>query len=678
MKLIFIYDTKELENVGQLIKDVPEEDHLHVITFNKHLCDVAIETKNNIPESEPCIILIDQYLSCADEGYEWLQRSAGIALIKFLRMLEVRSHIILLTPFAGKELELVRQNHGNLIVTSKGVSFARNLCDFGDKTAEELDKTSKITFDENQELKPYILAEFRLPEDERHNWANWWGIVQLTDVHRSLFPNELNNRTTQYFSDIDIELKSLKNVQALYLFHHKIDFKKAIDDAVLEKYSKQKILLAIEIKKLKEKTNGTGKKNPKPDDWTDFIHDREKIISENVFLKGFNKQIFDNQIRAAKVALERGKNDLVIKEKEYKEIETTISKLIRRTFDVSDKFYNEISKYRFTGESKCRIIYIDDNAGKGWSELFQILIYGKKQSDSIFKAIDDTNKQPDTLYEQIKTQINVIDPHLVLLDLRLKNESGTHQNVEELSGAIILRRIREDFPGLPVMMTTASNKAWSYKTLINLGADAYWMKEGIDLFASLSVTERANYSVNNYRNFLRTINTLSGDKYQFLKKYSLDINEVERASEQWWLNPKWRNQLSDKYLKGLQTDPKVVSQILNDTLLILRDYLRIEFIQSEYGKVLNCWMYPSLIIQNLAKIVEHIHGVVQTGIPTTQYIKEMRGDIDAGELLRLRGYASHYNDARNLDYESVKDFTERLIIYLKQKPDFGVNLKFMT
>jgi hypothetical protein len=204
------------------------------------------------------------------------------------------------------------------------------------------------------------------------------------------------------------------------------------------------------------------------------------------------------------------------------------------------------------------------------------------------------------------------------------------------------------------------------------------MKEGIDIFASLSVTERANYSVNNYRNFLRKINTLSGDKYQFLKKYSLDINEVERASEQWWLNPKWRNQLSDKYLKGLQTDPKVVSQILNDTLLILRDYLRIEFIQSEYGKVLNCWMYPSLIIQNLAKIVEHIHGVVQTGIPTTQYIKEMRGDIDAGELLRLRGYASHYNDARNLDYESVKDFTERLIIYLKQKPDFGVNLKFMT
>jgi len=681
MKLLFIYDNPELMGIGTINSNIPTDKQIHVLTVEngtkKNLYDVVTDIKKQAPEPKSCIIFIDQYLACADEGFEWLQRNAGIALIKFLRMMEVRHHIVLITPFSGNEIELVKQSPGNLIVTSKGISFARYLHEFRDKTIEELNKRAEDTF-EGQNLKPYILTEFRLPEDERHNWANWWGIVQLTDVHRNLFPNDLNNRANQYSSDIDNELKSLKNVQALQLFHHKVDFKKAVDEAVLEKYSKQKIILAIEIEKLKKKINGTGKKNPKPDDWTDFINEREMIVSDNQNKSGFDRQHFDTQIAEAKAALEQGKNDLGKKEKELKEIETTTSKLTDRTFDISDNFKNEISKFRFSDKNKCRIIYVDDNAGKGWSDMFQILIYGSKQTDNIFKAIDDTDKHTDTLYEEIKTQINTIDPHLVLLDLRLKNESGTYLNVEELSGTNILRKIREDFPGLPVMMTTASNKVWSYQTLLNLGADAYWMKEGIDVSASLSVRERANYSVDNYRNFLRMINALSGEKYQFLKKYSLNINEIMSDSAQWWLNPEWCNHTTDTYRIGLQVDAKVVSKILYDTLLIIRDYLRIEFIQSEYGKVLNKWMYPTLIVQNLAKIIEHIHGVTQTGIPTTQYIKETRGDTDAGELLRLRGYASHYNDAKNVDYESVKDFTDKLLIYLKQKPDFRVGLRVVT
>jgi CheY-like chemotaxis protein len=681
MKSLFVYDSLELAEVGRIINAITPSDHIHVLTVNGqekgNLYDVAEEIKGRAPENEPYIIFIDQYLDCADIDFKLLQSNAGIALIKFLRIMNVRHHIVLITPFSGNQIELVKQSPGNLIVTSKGISFAQNLYEFKDKSLEELNKLAENTF-EGQDLTPYILTEFRLPEDERHNWANWWGIIQLTDVHRNLFPHELNNRANQYSTDIDNELKSLKSVQALQLFHHNVDFKKAVDKAALEKLSKQKIILANEIDKLKKRISGTGKKNPKPDDWTDFIFDREKIISENVSVKGFNKQIFDSQIEVARAALELGKCDLGKKEIEFKEIETTISNFTDKTFDVSDNFKNEISKFRFSGKNKCRIIYVDDNAGKGWSEMFQILIYGSKQTDNIFKWIDDTDKHIDTLYEEIKTQISKIDPHLVLLDLRLKNESGTYLNVEEISGTNILRKIREGFPGLPVMMTTASNKVWSYQTLLNLGADAYWMKEGIDVSASLSVMERANYSIDNYRNFLRMINALSGDKYQFLKKYSLDISEIVRDSAQWWLNPEWCNHATDTYRKELQVDAKVITQILYDTLIIIRDYLRMEFIQSEHEKVLNIWMYPTLIIQNLAKIIEYIHGVTQTGIPTTHYIKETRGDVDAGELLRIRGYASHYNDAKNVDYESVKDFTVRLVMYLQKKPEFRVGLNVVS
>lgn len=222
MTLIFIYDTKELENLGQLIKNVPEKDHVHVLTANKHLYDVAIEVKNKISEPESCIIFIDQYLSCADEGFEWLQRNAGIALIKFLRMLEVRSHIVLITPFAGKEMELVRQGPGNSIVTSKGISFTRNLYTFCNKTIDELDRLSEINFDEKQDLKPYILAEFRLPEDERHNWANWWGIDRLWLAHHVISDGSKNSldrsEIDNYPSSLIKITKELKNFQALFLY----------------------------------------------------------------------------------------------------------------------------------------------------------------------------------------------------------------------------------------------------------------------------------------------------------------------------------------------------------------------------------------------------------------------------------------------------------------------------
>ncbi len=688
MKFIFIYDSTELRNIGRITatENGMVEEHVFTICENnpaerKHLYDVAIEVENKIPESEPCLIFIDQYLSCADESFEWLQRNAGIALIKFLRMLEVRSHIVLITPFAGNEMELVHQSTGNLIVTSKGVSFARNLYEFCNKTNEELETLFNITFDDKQDLKPYILAEFRLPEDERHNWANWWGVLQLTDIHKSLFPNEFNEYK-KYPADIDKKLKLLKNVQALFLFHQNIDFTQVIDEVIFSKYEKQKKILESEIDKLEKRVCGTGKNNPKPDNWFDFIRDRECIVKEMLSNnKESDVSVLLNQIQEAKASLIQGDKILSKKREDIKEIEKKIRKLKDNPIEISTEFKNEISKFRFTNENKPKIVYIDDNADNGWSEIIQVMIYGGVQDESTFKPIHDTEIGIDLLFDVIRLQIEKMDAHLILLDLRLKTEGNNIRKVDELSGAQILKKIRKSFPGLPVMMITASNKIWSYQTLFNLGADAYWVKEGLDVATSLTKEERATFSIKNYRELLRTIYLLSKGEYQFLKRLGREVLKMfdERHEKKWWWKEyaaptvnsvSWDN---TEYFKQTKNFDRIFD-VLMDGIHNYRRYLQQSRINennvAQYSYESS--ILRSQLINRFSGIVESIHfgdgnhfnSKIIGRIDLNDFNSEGRKDYVSWYLLQFRNHASHFSSMIFCNSKHLISYISGLIAWL--------------
>lgn len=198
MKLIFTYDNKELKELGGIINSVPVSEYIHVLTEDKegkkkNLYDVAVDIKEKIPKSESCIIFIHQYLACADEGFEWLQRNAGIALIKFLRMMEVRSHIVLITPFSGNEIELVKHSPENLIVTSKGISFAKYLHELRDKTISDLNALTTIdNTAEKKNLLPYFRAEIDFINEIDHSFANEYGIELMFRAHQGITGKKLS------------------------------------------------------------------------------------------------------------------------------------------------------------------------------------------------------------------------------------------------------------------------------------------------------------------------------------------------------------------------------------------------------------------------------------------------------------------------------------------------------
>ncbi len=721
MKLLFIYDNTDLqmvtETVGRLSEAVPAINHRHVLTIDdeqakRKLYDVAVDIKKEISVNKDCIIFIDQYLACADEDFEWLQRNAGIALIKFLRMLEVRNHIVFVTPFAGKEIELVKQNPANLILTSKGISFSKSLYEFKNKSLTEIGEFAQNKFDEKQDLKPYILAEFRLPEDERHNWANWWGIDRLWNIHRVVEKEKYGTterwNLQEYPDSLKNKIKELKNRQALYLYGHQdkiiLTRLKEVNDEIVDvknkyiKYSnaredfiKQRDTIKNLIKeKTFEITNIESNFNYlESRSWglngleAVFSQKRAECIRRITALseqirelqnslieeKGLNQNIREigNRITKNETTLdslkkqfeEEGKKYIAILKNQINELDTEVKSLQSRILSKSVSAIRE----KLQNQSP-KILYVDDQASDGWGNIFQHIIYGKEDKEQ-FDIIQP--KEKDTINSEyfikiVSPKIISHQPELILLDLRLNRESGVRIEVENLSGAVLLKEIRKQYPGIPVLMTTASNKSWSYEELQRIGCDAFWTKEGVDT----GMTEVD--SIKNYMRFAELVNILTEDDYKFMSEFSAGINKLSDASTFWWED--------SQYANNKKVDKDEVITILKHTLFIIREYLKNEVINPYKNEQQTNWLLPALIIHNLGKIPELIYNTWKS---------ELMFDKQAQDLYKLRNSASHIvqqregkedknegrKNVKTLTFSDAKEQCIRILAYLqlKKKPD---------
>ncbi len=700
MKVIIIDDDTDLENYGY---GLPGEDFVFTksdANSKRKLYDVAVEVKHKIQliltrnEAEEIILFITVFLECSDKDFQWLQSQSGIALLKFLRMIGVEQHVVLISPYEA--LNLVKQSPGNLIVISPGVTITTVYSDFGCFTAARLKEIAEEKFD--AALSPYLLADFSLPEDERHNWANWWGIDRLWNIHRRIEKKRYLEQTERWnLPDYPVALKKkikeLKNYQALFLYGHKDTL---VDESLLmikqEKSETEKDIAFLNKKKIQIEeaiTFFSELKTGTESHLLKHIHSLENLKQINAYDNSLLvKSILNNiltpaesyklisDIKSFEQSIEVRK-DIIdnifvgkIKSSEKKVVNLlqSVRGLYQQANDRLDAFINT-AKSKINGlaidtlraelaQRKPRILYIDDQAGEGWSNIFQQVIFSEEQPNvenyelpGFFKVIQPkaTDKiDPDYFNSYISQIISQIKPALILLDLRLNRETGIRTEVEYLSGAIILKEIRRRFPGIPVLMTTASNKSWSYEELQRLGCDAFWTKEGID------TTMTESDSVKNYFRFAELVNILTGDEYAYLNWLSEKIKIIYERESQWW----WENY---KYAFEGKVDRIAVVDILNDTLFILRQYLRNLIVHKFDNNHLSNWLLPSLMIHNLGKVPELIYN--------TWSIKYMY-DVTAQHLFLIRNCASHIvqneekRTAKNFNLLDAVDFIKRVTNYL--------------
>ncbi len=135
---------------------------------------------------------------------------------------------------------------------------------------------------------------------------------------------------------------------------------------------------------------------------------------------------------------------------------------------------------RKTSERPLRVFYLDDEAPAGWADAVRAAFASSEVRAEVRcypEALD-----PVTVDGAV-TAVLEEPVDLLLCDLRLQpNEERAFSSPDpaylaSLSGVRVIERVKRERPTLPVVVTTASSKAWTHRHVLGLGVDGYWVKE---------------------------------------------------------------------------------------------------------------------------------------------------------------------------------------------------------
>jgi CheY-like chemotaxis protein len=650
------------------------------------------EVEPKLESNNDVIIFINVNLK-TNEGNRQLQK--GIELLIWLRINDVLNHCVL---YSFEDLHtLLNREPKHLIATSQGTTFVQLPNNF-----KNIQKVLELKYSEDKllasddRIKAALKPAFNI-ESIRHQEANWWGVKALWDVHNIALEG---NQFIPYPDFITEKLNSIENAIADYVYGDKI--------LTAKKYlSKFKDSIQTEIEKLNQQLNEFSLNIDEKSFEIEVIDEKGEIIKKDIdntksffnyyanTTKEYNDAMLVFQgLNEKLLASNKDKNKL---DAEVNYLKNEIANLNNQLRSLSKKLSNTnkaakeelFSKEIPLIKNTTRILFIDDNAKNGWLDIFKLMM-----PDVCIQEFIPNNqlKDIDALYLQVQVLIMSFSPDLILLDLRLFDEKDRSIEIENVSGLQILKKIRKEFLGIPILMTTASNKVWSYEKLLQLGADAYWIKEGID--NSFNAIE----SCNNYQRFLWLVNRLTDDRFKLLKSFAESLKKIENDSRWFKIDIEWANGI--KY-KLLDKSIKNIIEILEDGLIIYRTYLHQIFLRNAYSPINSDSYWLSGMINKLSGIVEEIHfpdsrdfDSREVGakwswnnnthsyewVITNKHRQDWIGQI----LLSYRNLASHnYNSKKLTDWKTLKSFILLLLYWLSmdnyiqyENPDMINNTSF--
>lgn len=509
----------------------------------------------------------------------------GIEVLKRLRLKHYRQHCVVFS-FLSRE-DFILQNPCHLVLYSAGITYKQLPFDFLTEDFSILEAPVEAPLD----LSAYFKAENMLP-DNRHFFANWWGVYCLWQLHKaieSIYLSEGENSSLVTETDRDFfsgmkkiweEMNTLRGQIAQYL--NPIDKKDILfelqefdkleknRDKLLQEIDSESSITEeelIELAEIREKLENFLKKLGNKTiydldiqiEYKNILNEYYYNLKEGVlgringkFLSATERLIYEinNKIEEIKTKDDQiNKNKELIEEKN--KLDRTIEE-IRREIKENIEGYNiQRSKKSISDiisdirksfqEVPPKIIYVDDQAQEGWAKIFQRMIYGG-ESDNFAVIVPQKEEDEKEIVQRISNEEKRLKENtnqivLLILDLRLKQEKG-ELPIEDISGIKVLKELKKEKFSCPILITTASNKWKSYKEINRLGALAYWQKKGLD------EQNDTKSLLENYFSFLKLIYILCKDKtIEFLyNNFSSMIRELEKNEEvYWWETAFWRN-----------------------------------------------------------------------------------------------------------------------------------------
>jgi len=212
-----------------------------------------------------------------------------------------------------------------------------------------------------------------------------------------------------------------------------------------------------------------------------------------------------------------------------------------------------------------KVLFIDDNFHKGWKDCLE-QIFGEDKIIA-YKSWEEA------VVDQIPDQIEKDEFDLIILDLYF----GESKDVKKETGKDILKIIKGTKerdgittkglnPIVPVIMFTASNKAWNMDELYEAGADGYYVKEHPE------TAHDPEFSVNNFKNFHENVKNCL-EKGALLRKYWRKIQELKDDSIS-IINNKTDNNGNNQLNK----------ERINERLIMFLGLLKKAFEQTDFDK----------------------------------------------------------------------------------------------
>ncbi|MDR1793052.1 MAG: hypothetical protein LBR36_06405 [Bacteroidales bacterium] len=140
---------------------------------------------------------------------------------------------------------------------------------------------------------------------------------------------------------------------------------------------------------------------------------------------------------------------------------------------------------------KKRILFVDDEADKGWEMVFRAIFTTAKAAD--FVVIKESIKKYEDLSQESKDIIEKQDFDLYLIDFKL-SENNAIDDIRTFSGVQIMNKIKAINLGNQVIMLISMDKIGYLKTLLSSGIDGYYLKE-MPEYGFSSVHSNQNYHV---------------------------------------------------------------------------------------------------------------------------------------------------------------------------------------
>jgi CheY-like chemotaxis protein len=222
------------------------------------------------------------------------------------------------------------------------------------------------------------------------------------------------------------------------------------------------------------------------------------------------------------------------------------------------KIHDSELKIKFSGSPK--ILYIDDEADKGWSEILCKIINDINKISYAYIGKELKNMSSENIIKSSLEKIVDDDVDLVILDFRLHVDDFNAKTIQDVTGLKLLKAIKKVNPGIQVIIFSATNKVWNLQALQEAGADGFIIKESPENSRDYAFTSN---SIENMRKEIEI-----GLEKSFLKSFYQNFEKVKcelmpRKNYKLAINP-LPKEFVNEVLKWTQLSNEILSKGLID------------------------------------------------------------------------------------------------------------------